>query len=173
MLISMYLHLSPMHTMHHSRLIQSPLLLAHLMSGLLLIHATFKKSHDIKDGDTGETGSCLFICRNKNSRNCSLDSKKAIEDNFISKLSLLLDNVNYINKLCVIPTTVCRNCYSKITNVHDYLQDIRNCTSKYLEEGSVRVKRCAFSPLTPKTPNPVASKDISGVNSKSRKQLKL
>lgn len=65
---------------------------------------------------------------------------------------------------------LCKNCYSKITNVHDYLQDIRNCTSKYLEEGSVRVKRCASSPLTP---NPVASKDISGVNSKSRKQLKL
>lgn len=103
-----------------------------------------------------------FICRNKNSRNYSLDSKKAKEDNFISKLSLLLDNVNYINKLCVIPTTVCKNCYSKITNVHDYLQDIRNCTSKYLEEGSVIVKRCASSPLTP---NPVASKDISGVNS--------
>lgn len=42
--------------------------------------------------------------------------------------------------------------------------------------GKVRVKRCASSPLTPKTPNPVASKDISGVNSKSRKsrkQLKL
>lgn len=35
------------------------------------------------------------------------------------------------------------------------------------------MKRCASSPLTPKTPNPVAPKDISGVNSKSRKQLKL
>lgn len=42
-----------------------------------------------------------------------------------------------------------------------------------MEEGSVRVKRCASSPLTPKTPNPVAPKDISGINSKSRKQLKL
>lgn len=114
-----------------------------------------------------------FICRNENSRNYNLDSKKAKEENFISKLSLLLDNVNYINQLRVIPTTICRNCYSKITNVHEYLQDIRNCTSKYLEEGSVRVKRCASSPLTPKlkTPNPVASKDIS--LSKSRKQLKL
>lgn len=94
---------------------------------------------------------CL-ICRNKNSRNCSLDSKKAIEDNFISKLSLLLDNVNYINKLCVIPTTVCRNCYSKITNVHDYLQDIRNCTSKYLEEGSVKSEKMRFLAFDPKNP---------------------
>lgn len=62
-----------------------------------------------------------FICRNKNLRNYSLDSKKVKEDNFISKFLFFFDNVNYINKFCVILIIVCRNCYLKIINVYGYL----------------------------------------------------
>lgn len=159
------------YTLYH-RFIRSPLLLAHLMSGLLSIHVTFKKSHDIKDGDTGETGSCLFYLQKQELKKLQFRQQESKRRYFISKHSLLLDNVNHINKLCLIPTTVCRNCYSKITDVHDCLQDIRNCISKYLEEGSIRVKRCTSSPFNLQNPQSCGVQGYFGCQLEEQKAVK-
>jgi hypothetical protein len=84
------------------------------------------------------------------------ESKKAQNDDLFSKLSFILGNANLVSNVNEIKTKICRNFYSKILNKYDFIQDVRNCAARHVEQDfSVRYKRCLSSPPTPDTTKPV------------------
>ena len=115
---------------------------------------------------------CL-ICRNTNSRNHSLKSRKAQNDDLIAKLSILLGNANLVSNISEIQTNICRNCYTKILSTYDFIQDLKNCAARHVEQGlSVRSKRCHSSPPTPDTTKPALyTCTMNTSQPRSRKQL--
>ena len=116
------------------------------------------------------TSEICFVCDISNTRCYKLNSRKARSDGFFNKLKTLLDDVSLLSTLSELDDTcVCRNCYCKITQTYDFIVHFRTSAVKYVAGGSVRVKRRALSPLTPKSAHILSSEPIS----KSRKQLRL
>jgi hypothetical protein len=113
-----------------------------------------------------------FICHVENTVNYKIGGRKAEKEGFVEKLSVIVNNDRLIAQIQEIPTTVCRNCYAKTVSTYNFLKNVRNCASKHVEEGDLRVKRCASSPLTPKLSATNSSDDKRPAH-RSRTQLKL
>ena len=114
-----------------------------------------------------------FICCKRNTKSYKLSGQKVQSCDFLQKLMVVLnDEHSYSSLMQFKLACVCRNCYVKIEHSYDFIKQLKSSALEYVSGSVARVKRCAASPLTPKSVLiPHSASETQTV--KSRKQLKL
>ncbi|XP_053373950.1 uncharacterized protein LOC128546711, partial [Mercenaria mercenaria] len=96
-----------------------------------------------------------FVCFTANSRSMKLNGRKSTNENFMSKLDVVLgDNNNLQDLINISETSFCRNCYKKIEQTYEFLllallKEATSCEddfSKQLQE--VRLQSASLTSRT-------------------------
>lgn len=111
-----------------------------------------------------------FVCFSTNVTSYTLCGRKLMNENFQDKLISLLAESSTYEKLTQKDAAVCRNCYNQINKINSFLEKLSHSCETFLN-ASNSLKRCALSPLTPKSVN--VNTKSQPVKRKSWKQLKL
>ena len=112
-----------------------------------------------------------FVCFSSNVTSFKLSGRKLLNENFKGKLMPLLDHGSKYEKLIQKDAAVCRNCYNQINKVSIFLEKLCHSCETFTNATTL-LKRCALSPITPKSVN-VNDAKAQPVQRSSRKQLKL
>jgi hypothetical protein len=78
-----------------------------------------------------------------------LHGRKLLSENFKDKLVSLFERSETHDKL-LHDAAVCRNCYSQVLKTVTFIQKLRRASDTFLSS-STSIKRCASSPITPKS----------------------
>lgn len=104
-----------------------------------------------------------FTCYDNTNRIYKVNGRKAVADNFSSKLNIILGSC-LVDDLKEHDAGVCRNCYHKIVNCADFIVLMRNSANSYTS--TVLRKRGASE-----TPSPIRVNNCINVGLKFTQKL--
>lgn len=113
-----------------------------------------------------------FVCFSANVTSFKLCGKKLMDENFKDTLISLLDHSLTYGQLIEKDAAVCRNCYNQIRKTNNFLGNLKHSCETFLN-APISSKRCALSPLTPKSVRPNVNTKTQPIQRSSRKQLKF